>query len=502
MSWLFSPPRKGQPRLLSDEVVPVHFFDNTQVNRQLFVCWTLRFDDVLNVDKVHDSLSRLLEIGDWRKLGGRLRMNDAGQLEIHIPRHFTKDRPAVRFSRTTFEISMYEHPVASKLPRRMRNPSLQPGPEEFRTLAYREDMPMTLENHLCSDEPQLQLHTASFVDGTLVSLTWPHIMTDAMGLMELAKAWSLVMHGREAEVPPFLGLKEDPLATVGRTAPWPNNKESLPLVARYELLGCSLLRALAWFVPTQLWWPAYTSKTIFLPASTVRKLRECCMKQVAIDKEGGTMPFISENDVITAWLARTASAHLSTTAYPNILIQNVYDIRSRLSTLSQQSKLVQITSTSGRPGVFVQNLVAPTVTLLPTTQVLYRPLGRLALDFRSSIAEQVTEEQTEKLFSMLRGSYATRGRAPIFGSPDAFWLLFTSWVKCNVCEEVDFGAAGQGKRGKPSYFHSFPVVPPWLAPNGFQVAGKDDDGNFWVVGNLQAGLWKNFEEELAILGSS
>jgi hypothetical protein len=34
----------------------------------------LRFNDVLDADKLHASLSRLLEIGDWKKVGGRLKL--------------------------------------------------------------------------------------------------------------------------------------------------------------------------------------------------------------------------------------------------------------------------------------------------------------------------------------------------------------------------------------------------------------------------------------------
>ncbi len=35
----------------------------------------LRFDDVMDPENLRMSLSRLLEIGDWKKLGARLRMN-------------------------------------------------------------------------------------------------------------------------------------------------------------------------------------------------------------------------------------------------------------------------------------------------------------------------------------------------------------------------------------------------------------------------------------------
>jgi len=57
-----------------DVVYPLHMLDDTKTLRGIVVAWTLRFDDVLDVEKLHNSLSRLLEIGDWRMIGGRLRL--------------------------------------------------------------------------------------------------------------------------------------------------------------------------------------------------------------------------------------------------------------------------------------------------------------------------------------------------------------------------------------------------------------------------------------------
>lgn len=58
-----------------DDVYPLHMLDDTKGCREYFLAWTLRFNDVLDAQQLHDSLSRLLEIGDWRKLGGRLCFN-------------------------------------------------------------------------------------------------------------------------------------------------------------------------------------------------------------------------------------------------------------------------------------------------------------------------------------------------------------------------------------------------------------------------------------------
>lgn len=54
------------------DVYPVHTLDCMQMY-QTFVATTMLFNDVLDADMLHASLSRLLEIGDWRKLGGRLK---------------------------------------------------------------------------------------------------------------------------------------------------------------------------------------------------------------------------------------------------------------------------------------------------------------------------------------------------------------------------------------------------------------------------------------------
>jgi hypothetical protein len=56
-----------------DEVYPVHTFDDPGRLEILVTTWTMRFNDVLDKDKIHKSLAKLLEIGDWRKAGGRLR---------------------------------------------------------------------------------------------------------------------------------------------------------------------------------------------------------------------------------------------------------------------------------------------------------------------------------------------------------------------------------------------------------------------------------------------
>ena len=68
-------------RVATDNVYPLHMMDDNKTLREIAVTWTLRFNDVLDADKLHDSLSRLLEIGDWRKVGGRLRLKVSSHMK-------------------------------------------------------------------------------------------------------------------------------------------------------------------------------------------------------------------------------------------------------------------------------------------------------------------------------------------------------------------------------------------------------------------------------------
>ena len=71
-----SPPSNAAPDpYADDDVYPVHGLDDTKTFRSIIIAWTLCFNDVLDAEKLQASLAKLLEIGDWRKLGGRLRLN-------------------------------------------------------------------------------------------------------------------------------------------------------------------------------------------------------------------------------------------------------------------------------------------------------------------------------------------------------------------------------------------------------------------------------------------
>ena len=71
-----------KPRVPTDTVVPVGFFDDTIIFRT-FVLYTLFvFDDVLDPTLLRASLESLVSRPGWKKLGARLRKN-ASRLFSH-----------------------------------------------------------------------------------------------------------------------------------------------------------------------------------------------------------------------------------------------------------------------------------------------------------------------------------------------------------------------------------------------------------------------------------
>jgi len=71
----FQTARPARPlQIPTDTVVPVHYFDDNAINRSVLLYLTLRFDKVLDPDRLRLALERLMELGEWRKLGARVRM--------------------------------------------------------------------------------------------------------------------------------------------------------------------------------------------------------------------------------------------------------------------------------------------------------------------------------------------------------------------------------------------------------------------------------------------
>ncbi|GIZ45827.1 hypothetical protein CKM354_000897800 [Cercospora kikuchii] len=483
----------------SDDVVyPLFMLDDTKTLRGIVVTWTLRFNDVLDPAKLHNGLTNLLEIGDWRKIGGRLRMRDDGRLEICAPRSFAPERPPITYSHQRFELSVDDHPLAKTLPKATKTSSVQVGPDGFRSFAAGPSAPTKLADFLDKDKPMLSLHITSFNDATFVALSWPHVLMDVMGQQALVRGWSLVLAGREAEVPPCNGAHDDAIAEAA-ASPASTTEEYALGKLRMGALG--MIKFGARFAWDMFWNSVVETRTMCIPSSAMSRLHSEAQKSL-ITSAAGTerpfTPFVSEGDVLTAFFARQVVSSLREPRPVTIL--HALNARFRLPALKASK------------GVYIQNMAVAACAYL-SADLVQGPLGPAALQNRATLLEQATEHSVlAALHEMHEQHQKKPGVDPniLSGDPNAVLMPFTNWTRANLFEAVDFspavvrsGESEQTRSNPPGtmvYHHAASMQSNSAARNVIVVLGKDLAGNYWVTGvQLTTAAWEKIENALQAL---
>lgn len=80
MSWFGGP--TAPARVPTDQVIPLHFWDDSPLYRRIALYNLKVFDDILDPQKLRASLETLVSQRTWKKLGGRLR-KDASSPKMH-----------------------------------------------------------------------------------------------------------------------------------------------------------------------------------------------------------------------------------------------------------------------------------------------------------------------------------------------------------------------------------------------------------------------------------
>ncbi|OAQ69677.1 transferase family domain-containing protein [Pochonia chlamydosporia 170] len=475
------------------DIYPTHFLDNSRSHKNLLLAWTLRFNDVLDGEKLNDALWQLLEIGDWRKLGGRLRMDKQGKLEMHVPKVFTKEYPPVYFTSESFDLGIEEHPLARELPTPTENVSLQRPASDFRSLSTRTDAPRTLTDLISKDIPQMSLHVVSFNDATLVSVSWPHALMDGMSLQSLLKSWSLVLAGKNEEVAPLLGAKEDLIYTAAS-----------PQIVPKEpwIMGEAILTGFAFFLfVVRFLWNILTQRTIecrtiCFPRAIMARLRQKALEEAAeVHRDKEDPPWLSEGDVILAWGAKIVAMAQPSPRPMNGLCP--LDLRPRLPELA------------GANGVFIQNAVACAGIQLSKAE-LKQPLGFIASKWREALTTQTTPSQVRSFLCESRKLWDS-GKDPslVPGLWNGELFTVTNWTKGNFVNVADFspavsktGQSGEKRSNRPGtmvYHQSFVLGNDATMRNVIGVVGKDCWDNYWMTGYFSPRTWAVMEREIETL---
>ncbi|KAF5987296.1 hypothetical protein FCOIX_999 [Fusarium coicis] len=473
----------------SDDIIPVHLFDDTAAARGIVLVWTLQFEDVLNPHKLNDALSKLFERDGWRRLGGRFRQKSDGGLEIHVPREFTEERPAVYFTQEQFGNPISEHPLASRLPKPTGNISTYTGPKEFCALGLRPETPRNMDDYVHSDIPQFCLHVQTFTDGTLVNLTFSHVTTDLMGLSAIFEAWSQVLAGKSEVVIHMPGYRKDVFEDVLESPP----KESHVLADkildgwRFKVWG---LRSLY-----ESWRSGnIQSRTLCIPKNTVSRMMEQARGHLE-EQATNEKPFISEGDVFAALSCLMLAKYQGRDTNRELATIMAVDPRSRARSIFLPDK------------AYVQNSPTNAFVFCRGNEILDLPLGKLALQVREAIQAQTTEEQLKASTALSVESMKTNNMPVVFGSTNMAAQFMSNWSKGDLAEKLDFSPAieqevslesRRGNRGHPVYYQASDPGHNTVSAisSVFVVVGKDYEGNTWFSDSLPQKMWVDLMDYL------
>lgn len=435
-------------------------------------------------------------------------------MEIHIPEEFTAERPALNFYHHSFDINIDEHGLGSTLPAPTGDiPSVQKSPADFIKFGVPCGAPTCLEDYLESDLPQLTLYIVSFNDTTLVSICWPHICADAVGLSDIGRAWSLMLAGRGDEIPPMLSFDQDPMAKVGVEPQFADRH----VLESLQLKGVWLFLWGIRFILDMIWWRQLEMRTIFLPRRVVQSLHRKAMEPnttrafEAANSHQQEAPFLTEGDVLAAWMTCNAASVLPRSSTRTVGVSNAFDLRARLGSIFPAKK---------SEGAYVQNAVFPFTTNIPARNFIRQnALQFVAQSIRHNLNVLTTEAQIHAFARLSRASLPDTQLPPVFGDTSLFLVTCSNWTKAGIFDALDFKAAALPQNpmdspktaqrsevrtlsGKPIYFHVQGVSPNNMLARNMAFFFGMPNGDYWVNGCFPPEVWTRINADLSALIAS
>ncbi|KAE8395638.1 hypothetical protein BDV23DRAFT_96583 [Aspergillus alliaceus] len=488
--------KKNGPRpekVPTDTVVPVSFTDDQPHARALCIHLTSRFDDVLDTEALRRALNRLFQIKGWRKLGARLRLNDGGKLEYHIPAHYDEKRPGFDYTVAQHALGINDHHLGAQFPKATVQPALVGCPEDIAPVCLGPDCPKQIEDWLYSDRPQLAIHVASFDNATLLTITFLHTLTDAMGIATFLKAWTAVLDGREVDVPIFQGIDEAPMEQLSERTP---AEQYINYNLMLKPLG--LIIFAFWYILDLLWNWREEFRLLCIPGHIIDELRTQALHELNEQNSQDPPTFLSESDSLLAWWTRALVKGINPSPDRPITLMNVMDIRA--TALDDPTSLKT---------ALVANAVIPSTTFLRAHQILHKPLSFVASHIRRSLVQLRTKPQIEAFLCASRAHAAKTGHPPLFSESSALLIACTNWHRGRFFE-ADFSAAvvktgvpleeRVNGLGRPSFVIPNGHTNGISMRNGGSIIGKDAEGNWWLAWTLKRQAWLVIDEELRVLG--
>ncbi|RAH85427.1 LysR family regulatory protein [Aspergillus japonicus CBS 114.51] len=471
------------PTFPTDRIIPLRVWDDVPHIRALVHDCTFGFDDVLDDTKLRKALHTLLQIGNWGQLGARLRLNSKGKLEYRVPTQYDDSRPAFIFTTTKHDMSINDHPLGSRLPRTSSSkaPFLAPRAAEFGPLVCDHDSPQTLRDWISSDLPQLRIHVVLFDDSTLLTITYPHTLMDAVGRSTFLRAWTAVLRGQPGDVPPFRDLSEDPLASLGVEVPGPSYIHADRVLQGFGLVVFGIRHLF------DLWFHRQEDHLLLLPGRFVERLRLQALQELSHHNDS----YLSESDVLLSWWVKSVTRALDLSPDQMIMSMNMFEVRD----------LFEDWFPTG--SAYIGNAIFPSYTLLSVPDVMKGNIGTLAQENRRALSRHRTKEQVHALASLQSRSLLTT--TPLVGDSNLVFMACTNHHKARFFE-LDFSPAvvrpgvplsGRANPlGRPSYVGNIEHSDGYPTRNLLRVMGKDAAGNWWLSCTLREGAWEKIVRDL------
>ncbi|KAI0010495.1 hypothetical protein F4779DRAFT_577118 [Xylariaceae sp. FL0662B] len=473
----------------TDQVLPLHFFENNLLVQGNNMAVSLVFDDVLDPEKLRQSLEGLVKREGWHRLGGRLRKNASGKIEWHIPAEFSASRPAITYSHVDHGVPAASHPAASRIPRPSTHPAVVCDPDDLTDLAWEHGYrPSGIKDYINSDRPVLGLRVNSFTDKTIATLQWQHVAFDAIGMKYVVEAWSDMLWGRADEIPTPCSPDPDPFDPLAKGT-LPETEQHL-LINRRVGIGGLLKWGLGYGVDMIV--RAKENRMVCIPETFWRPQHEKALEELRAEAlkngEDVSKVFLTENDIVTAWILRWTVRQMDPN--PGRLVA-----ASIAMSLRKTFEGDLIPKATERP--YVGNAFGWGNVLVSARDVISKPLSWLARQVRRAINEQGTREQHIAYYAMVRKSPIPLP-VIVFGDGGMAQIGFSNLSKAGLFD-LDFAPARKDPKSRDgpcraSYVQENhgPVKP----ADGFFVLGKDEKGNYWSSACKVKGSWDKFEELL------
>ena len=403
-------------------------------------------------------------------------------MEYHVPEKFTKARPAVHYTHEDLGYSFANHPRSENyLECEGTSRTFIQGP----VIDPADETPRDLKDYLNSDHPLMGLKITSFSDATVVGITWPHFMMDIVGKAELLRAWSLVLAGKEDEVPPVLGATRDLAWDAGAPDAAAKEEEEEWLMLKNAVSAWGMARFLFGLVWGWLLGPKLTGRHFVMENSTINKL----VKRARADINN---EFVSEGDVLTAWVNKVANKAEGHKASHNVV--QVLNLRYRVPAFLSGG------------GVIIANLLGQVYCYWSPEFLKNATIGELALSHREALKEQATEAQALGFLRCARQRVVEKRSAPFCIRPEAETYAITNWSKSDIFRMADFSPAliragdASPKRVNPpgsmvTADHRRRNQSLWFKGSTI-VTGKDHAGNTWLWAYMTDQIWDVLDVEL------